>query len=108
MVRQPQEAEELLQTVAWRRRQVDADPDDAVSTTAAVLLQDLAEDLDRNDLAPLFLQLRSVGNWLAESDAISDYADLAARYRVRIGVSEHPADGGDYLRALLAIAQSLI
>ena len=72
------------------------------------LLQPLAEDLRQNAYASLWTELRSIGNWLGESDAISDYADLAADYRARIGVSEHPADGADYLRGLLAIAHSLV
>jgi hypothetical protein len=52
--------------------------------------------------------LRSIGNWLAESDAISDFAELSADYRRRIGVSEHPVDGAAYLVALLAIARGLV
>jgi hypothetical protein len=102
------EIEELERAAAWRLRRVDADPTDQVSARAAALLQRLADDLRRNDYAPLWTELRSIGNWHAESDTISDYADLAFDYRTRIGTSDHPADGAGYLRGLLAIAQSLV
>ena len=102
------EVEELQRAAAWRLRLVDADPTDASSASAAVLLEALAEDLRQNDHADLWTELGSIGNWLGESDVISDYADLAADYRARIGVSEHPAGGSDYLRHLLAIARSLV
>jgi len=105
---EPPEIEELEQAAAWRLRLVDADPQDTASAAAATLLEHLADDLRRNDYAPLWTELRSIGNWLGESDGISDYADCAMAYRARIGISDHPADGADYLRALLAIAQSLV
>jgi hypothetical protein len=108
MTDEPPEVEELERTAAWRLRLVDADPDDTSSAAAAQLLETLANDLRQNDYTALWTELRSIGNWLGESDAISDYAELAADYRVRIGISAHPADGADYLRALLAIAQSLV
>ena len=102
------EAEELERTAAWRLRLVDADRGDTASAAAAILLERLADDLQRNDYRPLWMELRSIGNWLGESDAISDYAGLAAEYRSAIGISVHPRDGADYLRGLLAIAQSLV
>jgi hypothetical protein len=102
------ELEELERTAAWRLRLVDADPGDATSAAAARSLEALADDLRRNDYAALWLELRSIGNWLGESDAISDYADLTADFRGRIGVTEHPADGAAYLSGLLAIARSLM
>jgi hypothetical protein len=102
------EIEELERTAAWRLRLVDADPADTASAAAARLLETLAEDLRRNNHVPLWTELHSIGNWLGESDAISDYAELAAEYRARIGVSAQPADGADYLRGLLAIAHSLV
>jgi hypothetical protein len=105
---EPPEVEELERTAAWRLRLLDADPADTASADAARLLETLAGDLHRNDYAPLWTELRSIGNWLGESDAISDYADLAADYRTRIGVTEHPADGAAYLMGLLAIARSLL
>ena len=108
MTPEPSEIEELERTAEWRLRRVDADAGDTASAAAATLLQRLAEDLRRNDYAPLWAELQSIGNWLGESDAISDYAELAAEYRARIGVSDHPANGADYLRGLLAIARGLI
>jgi hypothetical protein len=105
---EPPEIEELEQAAAWRLRLVDADPGDRVSEAAATRLQALADDLRRNDHAALWTELRSIGNWLGESDAISDYADLAADYRARIGTSEHPADGAAYLQGLLTIARNLV
>lgn len=104
----PPEIAELEHAAAWRLRLLDADPDDRASRAAADRLQALADDLRRAELGPLWTELRSVCNWLGESDAISDYADLAAAYRARIGVHDHPRDGADYLRGLLAIAQGLI
>jgi hypothetical protein len=106
MTPEPPEIEELERAADWRLRLVDTG--DHASATAAALLQRLADDLRLNDYGPLWTELRSIGNWLAESDAISDYADLAVDYRARIGVSENPADGAGYLRGLLAIAQSLV
>jgi hypothetical protein len=105
---EPPEIEELEQTAAWRLRLVDADPNDTASATAARLLEALADDLRRNDYAPHWTELRSIGNWLGESDAISDFAGLAVDYRARIGVSEHPADGAAYLLSLLAIARGVV
>ena len=102
------EIEELEREAARRLLQVDADPDDAVSAASARLLEQLAQDLRRNDYSALWTELRSIGNWLGESDAISDYAGLAADYRAAIGISSHPEDGEAYLCALLAIAQSLV
>jgi hypothetical protein len=102
------EVEELERTAAWRLRLVDADPDDTASAAAAALLDALAGDLRRNDYTELWTELRSIGNWLGESDGISDYADLAADYRIRIGISDHPATGADYLLGLLAIARGLV
>ena len=108
MTPEPSEIEELERTAEWRLRRVDADASDIASAAAATLLQQLAEDLRRNDYAQLWAELQSIGNWLGESDAISDYAELGAEYRARIGVSDHPANGAEYLRGLLAIARSLI
>ena len=105
---EPPELEELERTAAWRLRRVDADPSDTTSATAATLLEHLANDLRRNDHTALWTELRSITNWLGESDLISDYADLATDYRTRIGVAAHPIDGADYLRGLLAIAKSLV
>jgi hypothetical protein len=103
------EIDELERTAAWRLRLVDADPRDAASRAAAVRLQALADELrDGAGLVPLWTELRSLCNWLAESDAISDYGELAAAYRTRIGIAEHPENGTAYLRALLAIANSLV
>jgi hypothetical protein len=108
MTDEPPEIEELERAAAWRLRLVDADPGDTASAAAAAVLEALAADLRRNDYAALWTELRSIGNWLGESDAISDFSEIAADYRLRIGVSAHPVDGADYLRGLLAIAHSLV
>jgi hypothetical protein len=102
------EAEDLERTAAWRLRLVDADPSDAASAAAAAALDMLAADLRRNDYPALWTELRSICNWLGESDAISDYADLANDYRARIGMTDHPADGAAYLEGLLAIARGVV
>jgi hypothetical protein len=108
MTPEPPEIEELERAAEWRLRLVDADVRDTASAAIAVALQRLADDLRCNDYEPLWTELRSIGNWLSESGAISDYSDLAAEYRARIGVSDHPANGSDYVRGLLAIAKGLI
>lgn len=102
------EIEDLEREAARRLLRVDADPNDAVSAAAADLLEQLARDLRRNDYSALWTELRSIGNWLGKSDLISDYAALAADYRATIGITSHPQDGAAYLRALLAISQSLV
>jgi hypothetical protein len=66
------EIEELERTAAWRLRLVDADPTDSVSVDAARLLETLAESLRREDYTSLWMELGALGNWLSESDAISD------------------------------------
>jgi hypothetical protein len=104
----PPEAEELERVAAWRLRLVDADPADASSLEAARILERLADDLRQTPYTELWGELRAIGNWLGESDLISDYAELAEDYRQRIGFGEAPGSGGDYLRALLGIARSLI
>jgi len=103
-----QEADDLERAAAWRLRLVDSDPSDSASAEAAALLEALADDLRRNDYAALWTELRSIGNWLGESDAISDYADLANDYRSKIGITEHPANGAAYLEGLLAIARGFV
>ena len=103
----PHELEELERTAAWRLRLVDADLSDTGSAAAARLLEALVEDLRREPYPALWAELRALGNWLGESDAISDYAELTTEYRMRIGFSNRPATGADYLRDLLAIARNL-
>jgi hypothetical protein len=98
----------LESTIAWRLRCLDADPADAASAEAVRLLDALVADLTQTDYAPLWTELGALLNWLGESDAVSDYAELAADYRVQIGVAHRPADGAAYIRALLDLARSLI
>jgi hypothetical protein len=105
---EPPEIEELERVAAWRLRRVDADPADSASAAAADRLERLAADLRGHPYQELWTELRSLCNWLSESDAISDYADLAEGYRAGIGITERPEDGADYLRALLEIARSLL
>jgi hypothetical protein len=102
------EVEELERTAAWRLRCVDADPADAISAAAALRLESLAADLRHENYSGLWAELNALCNWFGESDAISDYAELAQEYRARIGASHMPANGGDYLRDLLAIARGLV
>lgn len=102
------EIAELEEAAAWRLRLVDAQPEDAASQAAARRLEAVADDLRRNEYPALWTELRSIGHWLGESGAISDYADLAALYRARIGISEHPENGAAYLRRLLAIAREVM
>ena len=53
MTPEPSEIDELESTAEWRLRRVDADAGDTASAAAATLLLRLAEDLRRNDYAPL-------------------------------------------------------
>lgn len=100
--------EALEVTLDWRLRRLDADPADTASAEAARRIEALIDDLTRNACPALWSELTALVNWLGESDAVSDFAELAADYRNRIGVSVHPADGADYIRALQDIARSLI
>lgn len=102
------EIEALERTAAWRLRRVDADPTDTASAIAARRLEALAEDLRCHAYAEAWQALAAMLTWLGESDAVSDFADLAEEYRLAIGVSAHPADGAAYLRALQDLARSLI
>lgn len=104
----PRELEALERTAAWRLRLLDADPANAATASAVRLLETLADDLRRGHHAQLWTELQAITHWLSESDAISDYAELAEQYCVRIGISEACADGAEYLRGLLAIAGSLV
>lgn len=101
----PPEIAELEAAAAWRLRLVDADPHDRQSAAAAERLQRLADDLRRPGAAALRAELGAICNWLAESDDISDFAQLAHEYRQRIGIDAFPETGADYLRALLGIAR---
>ena len=99
------EADELEQAAAWRLRLVDKDPNDHISAVAAALLEKLAEDLRGWQTSALYREYGAICNWLAESDDISDFAQLAHEYRQRIGVDAWPRTGEDYLRALLDLAR---
>jgi hypothetical protein len=102
------EVVELERTAAWRLRLLDADPTDHASAAAARSLQALANDLRHASYASLWTELTAICSWLAESDAISDYAELAAGYRAKVGLSRTPANGSEYILDLLAIARSLV
>lgn len=101
----PPDVAELEATAAWRLRLVDADPADRQNAAAAERLQRLADDLRRHRATALHIELGAICHWLAESDDISDFAQLADDYRRRIGIEAFPETGEDYLRALLAIAR---
>lgn len=102
-----EEIEALERVAAWRLRLVDEDPGDRTSEAAARLLERLAEDLQTNDHAALWAELGAISNWLGQSDAISDFAELAESYRKSIGVTAMPATGADYLATLIALARTL-
>jgi hypothetical protein len=100
-----EEAEELERTAEWRMRLVDANPSDATSREAAMLLERLAEDVRRLQGSPLFVEYMAICNWLGESDGIVDFIDMASDYRARIGVDRSPENGEAYLRALIDLAK---
>jgi hypothetical protein len=99
------EVADLEAAAEWRLRKVDANPDDHQSAAAAQRLQLLADDLRRLQTSPLYREYGAICNWLAESDDIADFAQLAYDYRLRIGIDAFPETGEDYLRALLQIAR---
>lgn len=101
----PQEVADLQAAAEWRLRKVDADPDDRQSAAAAARLQKLSDDLRHLQSSPLYWEYGAICNWLAESDDISDFAQLAHDYRLRIGVDAFPDTGEDYLRVLLDMAK---
>ena len=105
---EPPEIEELERAAAAHLRRLDADPANIASATAAQRLEAIADDLRRNPHTALWTELERLDELAGGMDAISDYADLAAAYRSRIGVTEHPPDGAAYLFGLLAIARSLV
>ena len=101
----PQEVADLEAAAEWRLRKVDANPGDLQSAAAAQRLQKLADDLRYLQASPLYREFGAICNWLAESDDISDFAQLARDYRRRIGIDAFPETGEDYLRALLELAR---
>ena len=101
----PPEVSDLEAAAEWRLRKVDADPNDRQSAEAAVRLQKLADDLRRLQSSVLYREYGAICNWLAESDDISDFAQLVHDYHLRIGVDAFPGSGEDYLRVLLDLAK---
>ena len=101
----PTEVAELESAAAWRLRKVDADPSDHQSAAAAERLQQLADNLRQLQTSPLYREYGAICNWLAESDEIADFAQLAHEYRLRIGIDAFPETAEDYLRALLRLAR---
>jgi hypothetical protein len=101
----PPEVEDLERAAEWRLRMVDRNPDDRQSAAAAALLEKLADELRALQDSPLYREYGAICNWLAESDDISDFAQLAHDYRLRIGVDAFPQTGEEYLRALLDLAK---
>jgi hypothetical protein len=100
-----QEVAELEAAAEWRLRLVDVDPADRQSAAAAERLQRIADDLRAKQALPIWRELGMIMNWIAESDDISDFVQLAHEYRRRIGIDAFPENGEDYLRALLQIAR---
>ena len=98
--------EALENTIAWRLRCLDANPADAVSAKAVQVLEALVADLRQGDHTEAWAALGALLNWLGESDAISDFSELAADYRISLGAE--PIDGASYIQGLQAIARSLI
>jgi hypothetical protein len=101
----PQEVADLEAAAEWRLRKVDANHEDQQSAAAAQRLQQVADDLRHLQASPLYREYGAICNWLAESDDISDFAQLAHDYRRRIGTEAFPETGEDYLRALLELAR---
>jgi hypothetical protein len=101
----PPEVSDLEAAAEWRLRKVDADPDDRQSAEAAARMQKLADDLRDLRSSALYREYGAVCNWLAESDDISDFTQIAHDYRLRIGIDAFPDTGEEYLRALLQMAR---
>jgi hypothetical protein len=99
------EVQDLERAAEWRLRCVDQDPQDSKSAEAAALLQKLANELRELQGSTLYRELGAICNWLAESDDISDFAQRAHDYRLRIGIDVWPESGEAYLHALLEMAR---
>jgi hypothetical protein len=101
----PPEVQDLERAAEWRLRCVDQNPQDSNSAAAAALLQRLANELRDLQDSTLYRELGAICNWLAESDDISDFAQRAHDYRLRIGIDVWPESGEAYLHALLDMAK---
>jgi hypothetical protein len=101
----PPEVTDLESAAEWRLRKVDVNPGDRQSAAAAQRLQKLANELRHLQPSPLYREYGAICGWLAESDGISDFAQLAHDYRLRIGIDAFPETGEDYLRILLEMAK---
>jgi hypothetical protein len=101
----PPEVADLEATAEWRLRKVDANSNDQQSAAAAQCLQKLADELRHLQSSSLYREYSAICNWLAESDDISDFTQLAHDYRLRIGIDAFPDTGEDYLRILLEMAK---
>lgn len=99
------EAKDLERAAEWRLRCVDKDPNDTASAGAAALLQQLADELRTLQDSAVFREYGAICNWLAESDDISDFAERAHEYRLRIGIDVFPQSGEEYMKVLLGLAK---
>ena len=91
MTPEPPEIEELEHAAEWRLRLVDADAERYRQRGGCRTSATLADDLRRSDHAPLWTELRSIGNWLASRTRFPITRISLRNIGARIGVSEHPA-----------------
>ncbi|WFU26308.1 hypothetical protein QA649_08900 [Bradyrhizobium sp. CB1717] len=80
----------------WRRTKAREHPEDARNAKAAALLDRLASDLERSDGAELSLLTQRY-------EQEEGFVEAANSYLSRIGFDHAPANGTEYLRALIAL-----
>jgi hypothetical protein len=99
------EAVELERVADWRIRKLGENPNDAESARAAKLLQQLADELRVMAGSPAYREYQAICGWLAEFDGMVELGDHAHDYRMRIGIDQFPANGEEYLHALIGFAK---
>lgn len=101
----PPEAVELERAADWRIKKLGENPADGASAVAAKLLQKLADDLRARAGSPADREYQAICGWLDEFDGMAELSEYAHAYRMRIGIDRFPADGEEYLRALIGFAK---
>ena len=101
----PPEALDLERTADWRIKKLGENPEDGESAAAAVLLQQLADEVRALTGSPAYREYQAICGWLDEFDGMAELAEYAQDYRARIGVDRFPASGDEYLRVLIGFAK---
>src|SRR4051794_12363656 len=103
---------DLENTAEWRHKVQDEFPEDSRNQPAAQLLECLKNEIESNPDSPLAREVEELETELVELSDGNHRYDLSAMseeindYRRRIGFSEFPKNGEDYLSHLLEIYKS--